>query len=82
MFTSHHRPTWTDLDMTLMQKTADVVGEMCRVVMSELTVPQIYSLQFLFKSTHHSGDMKEAEAISGCFFSEHSIELVPYQYRF
>jgi len=38
---------------------------------SESTVPQVYSLQFLFKSTHHT--WRYGRKCEWVFFSEHSL---------
>ena len=41
--------------------------------LSESTVPQLYSLQFLFKSTHHT--WRYGRKCEWVFFSEHSVLL-------
>ena len=40
---------------------------------SKTTFPWVYSLQFLFKSTHNS--WRYERNVSGCFFPEHSVLL-------
>jgi len=53
----------------------DVIGcnEYLISTLSESTIPYVYSLQFLFKSTHHS--WRYDRKCDWVFFSEHSVLL-------
>ena len=56
-----------------MWRHNDVIGrnEYLISTLSESTVPYVYSLQFLFKSTHHS--WRYGRKCEWVFFSEHSV---------
>ena len=60
-----------------MWRHNDVIGrnEYLISILSESTVPWVYSLKFLFKSTHHLWRYKRK--CEWVFFSEHSVELNP-----
>ena len=56
-----------------MWRHNDVIGRNEYIIsaLSESTVPWVYSLQFLFKSTHHTS--RYERKCEWVFFSEHSL---------